>query len=75
MPYSIIAPGAVPLVSKVDGVDSARGKDDRSGGLRQIALAGPRAGGLVVKGPQGSRNLVVSGNVCGAVFRGRDCQV
>lgn len=51
------------------------GKDDRSGGLRQIALAGPRAGGLVVKGPQGSRNLVVLGIVCGAVFRGRDCQV
>lgn len=41
MHYSMIAPGAVPLVSKVDGVDSARGKDDRSGGLRQIALAGP----------------------------------
>lgn len=74
MHCSMIAPGAVSLVSKVDRVDSARGKDDRSGGLRQIALAGP-PGGLVVKGPKGSRNLVVLGNDCGAVFRGRDCQV
>lgn len=74
MHYSMIAPGAVPLISKVDGVDSARGKDDRSGGLRQIAPARP-PGGLVVKGPQGSRNLVVLGIVCGTVFRGPDCQV
>lgn len=41
MHCSMIAPGAVSLVSKVDRVDSARGKDDRGGGLRQIALAGP----------------------------------
>lgn len=50
MHYSMIAPGAVSLVSKVDGVDSARGKDDRSGGLRQIALAGPRARGTCSEG-------------------------
>lgn len=45
MHYSMIAPGAVSLLSKVDGVDIARGKDDRNGGLRPTALAGPRSGG------------------------------
>lgn len=41
MQYSMIALGAAYLVSKAADLDSARGKDDRSGGLRQIALAGP----------------------------------